>query len=121
MLRWFALLALAVTTSSPWWCSGEAEDAMPEGATDIERAAMLIEQRAAELAARRKAKRLGKGPAVTEAMAKAARIRARDEAHDRFHLSALQPKIEGEFEFEVLAAVGAPQRAALRNKEKNRG
>lgn len=93
MLRWPLLLAMLIrtaSTSSPWWCAGEALDSVPEGMTTDEVKAMQLEQEAAALRARNEARARGKGPRVIEKLVESAIRKARDEAHDRFHSRQLQ-------------------------------
>ena len=128
MLRWLLLLSLISRTasaSSPWWCAGEAIDSAPEGMTDDEVKAMALEQEAAALRARKEAVARGKGPRVTEKLVEAAMIKARDEAHDRYHLRQMQEAgMAGEEAAELIpvqALLPAGVVARMMEKEKQNG
>lgn len=108
MIR-FWLLLFTLLAASPWWCTGEdaAVDSMPDGATPEEREALRIALENAEKATRRTAKKLGRGPLVTQKMVEAAQIKARNEAHDRYHARLLDEQRNGPAELEELVPVQA--------------
>lgn len=95
MLRWLLLLATLIRTASStrsFWCTGEKHEAidhMPAFSTREERELMLLQQEVAATEARALARSRGKGPLVTQRLVEQAKIKVRDEAHDRAHARLL--------------------------------
>lgn len=118
MTRWLWLLASLTATaiaSSPWWCTGEKHNvrSLPKGATKQDEEELALALELAELEARNQARRLDKGPQVTLKMIEAAQMRARDEAHDRFHLRQIE-KLKTERELQAYAdSMGVPVEALV--------
>lgn len=79
-------------------CTTEAEIdeeyATPDGMTDEERDLMQKEVNLARSKAMRAAQQAGRGPNTQEMLGHEAAIRARDAAHDRWHLDELKRRAE---------------------------